>query len=99
MNTKLLILLISILLTVSCEKDKYENTGTITGQDLTMCACCGGYFIDINGTQYRFDKSTLPADFNFEDNQLPLSVELDWDSKTDACKDFKWITISKIRKK
>jgi hypothetical protein len=64
-----------------------------------MCACCGGYFIDINGTQYRFEKSTLPADFAFEDNQLPLSVELNWDSKTDACKDFKWITISKIRKK
>jgi hypothetical protein len=83
---------------MSCEKPDYKNTGTITGQDVTLCACCGGYFIDINGTQYRFDKSTLPGNFTFEDKQLPLNVELDWELRTEMCKDFNWINITKIRK-
>ncbi len=99
MKAKNFIILISSLLILSCEKEKYESNGTITGADMTLCACCGGYFIDISGTQYRFEKSDLPSGFSFEDNLLPLAVELNWDAKTDVCKDFNWIKISKIRKK
>lgn len=98
MKTTFLLLLISGLLALSCEKVKYENTGTITGADLALCACCGGYFIDIDGTQYRFEKTELPEGFTFEDNQLPMLVELDWELKTDGCTDFNRIFISKIRK-
>lgn len=89
--------LISTLFMVGCEKEKFESTGTITGQDIRMCPCCGGYFIDINGTQYHFDKTTLPGNFTFDDNQIPLIVELNWKLKTDGCLDYKWIEISKIR--
>ncbi len=90
--------LFSTLLVLSCEKTKYENTGTITGSDLALCPCCGGYFIDIEGTQYRFEKSELPDNFSFEDNQLPLKVELDWELKTGGCSGYGRIIISKIRK-
>lgn len=99
MKAKLFLLLISALFVISCEKAKYENTGTITGADLTLCACCGGYFIDIEGTQYRFEKTALPSNFTFDDNKLPLTVELDWELVTGGCATFNRITISKIRMK
>lgn len=99
MKRSLLLLLIFFTgLMISCEKTKYENTATITGADLAMCACCGGYFIDIEGTQYRFEKTELPANFTFSDSQLPMKVELDWESKALSCTSFNWIKISKIRK-
>jgi hypothetical protein len=97
MKTTFFLILFSTLLIFSCEKDKYESTGTIAGADLAMCACCGGYFIDINGTQYRFEKSELPANFTFNDDQLPLHVELDWKLKTESCTGYEWINISKIK--
>lgn len=97
MKTTIFLLFFSTLLIFSCEKDKYESSGTITRADMAMCACCGGYFIDINGKQYRFDKSELPSNFTFTDDQLPLHVELDWELNTEACTGFEWIKISKIK--
>ncbi len=93
------LLLISTLFIFSCEKEKFQSSGTITAPDMRMCPCCGGYFINIEGTQYNFDKATLPDNFTFDDNQLPLDVELNWKLKTDGCIDYNWIEISKIRKK
>jgi hypothetical protein len=98
MKHKFYFLLLLILLFWGCEKTNYESTGTITGADLAMCACCGGYFIDIEGTNYRFEKSELPAGFTFNDEQMPFRVELDWEVKTETCTGFNWIKISKIRK-
>lgn len=92
-------LLISTLLIFSCEKEKYQSTGIITGPDMRMCPCCGGYFIDIDGSVYNFDKTELPGDFTFNDDQLPLNVELNWKLKTDGCIEYNWIEISKIRKR
>jgi hypothetical protein len=97
MKRKLLTTLLFVSLFVGCEKAKYENTGTITGADLRKCMCCGGYFVDINDTQYQFEKSELPDNFTFEDSQLPLVVELNWELKTDGCSGFNRISISKIR--
>jgi len=97
MKTTVFLLMISTMLVLSCEKTKYESKGTITGPDLAMCACCGGYFIEIEGTKYRFDKSELPKNFTFTDSQLPLRVELDWKLKAESCTGSNWIKISKIR--
>jgi hypothetical protein len=98
MKTRIyIIILISSLLVFSCEKEKYESAGTITGADLSMCACCGGYFITIDGAKYRFDKLQLPDNFTFNDNQLPLKVELNWKLNNELCSGLNWIAISKIR--
>jgi hypothetical protein len=99
MKFRIVLLLFAMLTVFGCEKTEYKNTGTIIGADMTLCACCGGYFIDIEGTQYRFQKEELPGNFNFNDNQLPLSVELNWERKTETCVDFRWIAISEIRNK
>lgn len=93
------ILLFCSLLIMSCEKTKYESSGTINGIDMTMCACCGGYLIDIEGTRYRFEKSELPSGFTFNDNQIPLQVELNWELKSASCTSYNWIKILKIRTK
>lgn len=99
MKSKLVLLLL-ILATIflRCEKIKSENSAIITGADMTMCACCGGYFIDIEGVQYRFEKSGLPANFTFKDTELPLKVELNWELKSEICKGSNWIKISDIRR-
>jgi hypothetical protein len=99
MKTRAFLLLISTLLILSCEKAKFQSTGIITGSDMRMCPCCGGYFIEIDGTQYNFDEATCPDNFTFEDNQLPMDVDLDWKLKTDGCIGYNWIEISKIRKR
>ncbi len=98
MKTIVLLLFISTFFLAGCEKVKVEHTGTITGTDARMCVCCGGYFIDIAGTDYRFEKSGLPGNFTFTDQELPLTVELDWELKDGGCAGFNWISISKIRR-
>ncbi len=97
MKTKVLFLFFAVCLLISCEKNTYQSTGTITGPDIRMCPCCGGYFIDVAGTLYLFEKSELPGNFKFNDEQLPLQVELDWKWKTEGCTNY--ITILKIRAK
>ena len=91
--------LASALLVAGCEKnEKYDSTGIIIAADMTECACCGGYFIEIKGEKYRFEKSELPSGFTFSDEQLPLKVELNWKLKTATCTGFQWISISKIKR-
>jgi len=97
MKTRFFLLLFSLTLVWGCEKEKYESTGTITGADLAMCACCGGYFVEIGATKYRFEKSELPSNFKFDDERLPLQVDMDWKLKTETCTGFSWIKILKIR--
>jgi len=93
------ILIVSALLLLSCEKENYQDTGIITGPDISLCACCGGYFIEIDGETYRFEKTELPGYFTFDDKQLPVKVELNWQLKNSSCKLLNWIAISKIRLK
>lgn len=101
MKTRIFSLFIIVLLIFSCEKDKFGSTGTISGFDSRLCyyPCCGGYLIQIDGNQYHFEKAELPENFSFEENQLPLEVDLDWELKSVVCSETKWIKISKIRKK
>lgn len=99
MKTRVLFLFFAVCMLISCEKNTYQSSGTITGQDIRMCPCCGGYFIDVAGTLYLFEKSELPDKFTFNDEQLPLQVELDWKLKTEGCTGYNRITIIKIRAK
>ena len=103
MKISVFILLLCAVLIFSCEKSniegKFKSKGTITGMDYRMCPspACGGYFIQIDSTQYRFDKNSLPGNFTFDDYKLPLKVELDWELDTVIYKGYNWINISKIK--
>lgn len=99
MRAKAIFLLFTILMVLSCEKNTYENSGTITEKDSRKCMCCGGYIVEINETQYHFEKAELPDEFTFDDNQMPLKIEPDYKLKNDDCSNsgINWITVSKIR--
>lgn len=68
-------------------KNSFESSGDILGFDMTMCACCGGWIIRLDGdsTDYRFD--TLPAGANIDLNTatFPLPVNLNWSSNSNYC--------------
>ena len=73
----------------SCSDDQpsqeFQDQGIITGTDNRFCACCGGWFIDIQDTTYRF--MTLPEenDINLEEGNFPILVNLDWEEAPDQC--------------
>ena len=79
---------ISILLMVvfSCSKeDNYMSSGTITGIDMSLCMCCGGWFIEIDNATYRFNKLPDHCDLNLENETFPITVKLDWEKEINPC--------------
>jgi hypothetical protein len=102
MNTKLSLVVCFLLLGVaSCTKEKnngYQSEGKILGPDLRMCACCGGWYIQIDNVTYEFD--TLPANstVDLQKDTFPIMVKLDWQlSDKGACPDSR-INIIRIVK-
>ncbi len=77
-----------VILMIACESEdvapEYESQGLITGPDYRRCACCGGYFIEIEGEVYRFyefptDEEHILIDF------FPVYVKLNWSPDPEAC--------------
>jgi hypothetical protein len=92
MKTKLIFITISLaLLTFSCKKtddvkeNNYMNKGTITGIDMNLCMCCGGWFIEIDNATYRFQKLPDKCDLNLENEPFPVIVKLDWEKEKNPC--------------
>ncbi len=78
----------------SNEDNLFESNGIITGLDLRLCVCgCGGYFIEIDSTTYRFNEEFLPENnLDLSVENLPLKVKLNWELE-----DCGLITISSIQ--
>jgi len=69
-----------LLCFAACEEENpYESEGIITGFDMRLCPspCCGGFFIEIEGTTYL--AGALPTGNNLDITTLPLDVYLDWE--------------------
>lgn len=92
-QTKLFFGVLLIIGFVSCQKPNtsdFQSTGIITGVDMKMCACCGGYYIQIDNVTYEFE--TLPASstIDLQKETFPIMVKLDWQLSTkSACPDKK----------
>jgi hypothetical protein len=86
---------------ISCHKENandYRSAGIITGPDIRMCACCGGWFIQIDSATYEFDALPDGSKINLETETFPLSVKLDWQLSTlTGCPDSR-IIIQRIKK-
>jgi|SRR5579872_1032611 len=81
-------LLFCIAIWVSCNKNKPGHTGTATivGEDPRTCACCGGYWIDIDGDANRYHIGTIPGSFRLDTvTVFPLRVTLEWTFSTSPC--------------
>lgn len=92
----LAIVFISII-SFSCRDDEnpFQSTGMITGPDLALCACCGGYFIEIDNTAYRFDDLPASSNIDLSNTVFPISVNLDWQNERN-CGGFQYIEIVRI---
>lgn len=87
---KMIIIVCSMLFTFAlCCTDADDNTNTndatITGIDSRECSCCGGYFIEISSSTYRF--YTVPAGSNvdIENATFPLNVRVTWKTAANRC--------------
>ena len=80
-------LLIIALSSVSCSLggDDSMSNGTITGIDIRECACCGGFFIEIDNVTYRFYDVPANSELNLENPTFPIYVKLDWAKDANAC--------------
>jgi hypothetical protein len=80
------------------ETDNFKSRGTITGPDVRDCACCGGWYIKIDTSQYEFD--TLPAGTNvdLQKDIFPIHVKLDWQLSAQLPCPDKRIIITRIIK-
>jgi len=83
------IIVLSIL--AACKKienppqdDGFSN-GVITGEDLKMCSCCGGFYINIDTARYRFYGIPDSLHFSLQNAVYPIPVKLKWKMKDNPC--------------
>lgn len=76
----------------------YNSDGTITGYDMRECACCGGWFIVIGDTTYRFYELPKGSNIFFELETYPIEVKLDWKKSPTPCMGDE-IVVERIKKK
>ena len=78
-------------------ENKFEDEGLITGPDLRLCACCGGWFIDIDTTTYLFRELPENSNIDLSSESFPLPVDLTWKPAEPTCIE-NLIVIQRIRK-
>jgi len=76
----------SLLLMTACKKENsLQSNGQITGADPRMCACCGGWFINIDNETYRFYDLPAESDLDLTNASFPIQVELNWNTTGNGC--------------
>ncbi|MFN8257278.1 MAG: hypothetical protein U0W24_16400 [Bacteroidales bacterium] len=89
------VFLIMILSQDSCSKQEYwMDQGKITGPDYRRCMCCGGYFIEIKDSTYRF--TTLPekSKLDLSNETFPVDVLINWKKKENSCLNDEIVVLS-----
>ena len=78
------IITLSIL---SCKKDNpvEKANGKITGYDMRKCMCCGGFFIEIQDTTYRFDSIPANSGITLGIDTFPIMVNVTFHKKYPQC--------------
>ena len=77
--------MIVIFLSCSENENEYLSDGTITGVDIRECICCGGFFIDIRDSTYRFYDLPGGSNLNLTNAKFPIYVKLDWVKADSTC--------------
>jgi len=99
MRTIILFIVFFTFLAVSCERNHgYQSEGTITGYDFRKCMCCGGYFVDIEDSTYRFYTMPNGFIFNWETDTFPIEVLLNWKPDSVLCLGDEIIVSKMIRR-
>jgi hypothetical protein len=99
MKSKIIAVLLLSLILFDCSKKevakRYKSEGKITGADLALCPCCGGWYILVGEDTYRFDDVPANSGIDLTKETFPLKVKLDWEQVESNCQR---ITISSIVK-
>ena len=90
MKKLLLLILTSVVFFIACNKSNsgeefFDSNGVITGRDLTKCACCWGWIIEINNTRYKFEKIPASSGIDLENIPYPLPVRIQWRDVQGSC--------------
>ena len=95
MRKILLTAITTVILFSACEKRdsscgshdsvNKESNAVITGRDLTKCACCWGWIIEIDNVTYKFDKAPAGSSVNLETLTYPASVNVTWHTLPGNC--------------
>ena len=94
-------ILIFLLASSSCEdtndldSEFIESIAILGNYDVALCACCGGYVIEIENKDYRFE--SLPDDSDITLPNEGLEVEITYNIDR-ICGDLTYIIIEKIEK-
>lgn len=88
MNKLIAFFFLTFILLTSCTSEltpPFTNTGKIIGYDYRLCACCGGFFVEIEGDTLR--SQVWPQGFNLDPRKegFPLEVRLVWEPEADPC--------------
>ena len=88
---KIAIFIFSLLIILSsCSKDDsltFESIAKIKGADLSECACCGGWIIEIDGdtNSQRFEKLPKNSSIDLQNATFPIFVNLNWTKDESYC--------------
>ena len=89
-----------LFMTACLKKDVVPETdAAIIGYDMRLCACCGGWWFDIQGDTLR--AMDLPVDFaaEIDQNAFPMPVKISWDRENlSSCLQDELVHIRTIRK-
>jgi hypothetical protein len=90
---KLVFFIIIATLFWGCQKNSVKDgkskiiasTAVITGRDLTKCACCWGWIIEINNAVYKFDRIPASSPLNLDALTYPTTVQIQWRNSQGSC--------------
>ena len=81
------------------ENIKFVNsTAVVTGADIRMCACCGGWFVTIDSIIYQFDALPSGSTVDLQKETFPLPVKIDWQLSDQAACPNKKVIVQRLVK-
>ena len=88
MKIQLIIILFLVIGISSCKKNKtitYSDSGTLTGFDPRLCACCGGVFLDSDDTNiYHIESLPGMSGEDFGKLTFPKRIKYNWSFDRDC---------------
>jgi len=86
MRVQIFTTIIICFVLASCMKDNdFGQKGVITGFDYRKCMCCGGWFISINDSTYRFYQLPDQNNIDLENASFPVEVILSCKKDPNGC--------------
>ncbi|HAA15229.1 MAG TPA: hypothetical protein DCE41_27450 [Cytophagales bacterium] len=70
------------------ENFTFESEAVIEGYDFTLCGCCGGWMIFLDGQEddlRRFEVLPEGSGIDLDNMEFPITVRLNWSDSESFC--------------